>query len=69
MAKTAKNNNGITERDTTFLRIAQRQSAEFRRCPKCNRKGAMVKTVNLVGYHLRRCRYCHFKELNGNPIE
>jgi len=59
--KTKRQNNGQTELDTTLLRVAQRESALRRKCPRCGRKGAMVKVHDGV-YHFRYCRFCDYIE-------
>lgn len=66
--RTKRQNNGMTELDTTIMKLAFRESAKRRQCPNCERRGAMVKVADLVGYHARRCRYCGYVVEYGEKV-
>lgn len=57
----------FSSRNTTNNVRAQKASAERRRCPKCNRKSALVKVQRLDWFtpSLLRCQWCGHEKVVG----
>lgn len=49
---------------------SMRRSAERRRCPKCQRKSALVALAGQPGSAVRRCRFCYHEcgSVDGKPF-
>lgn len=47
----------FSSRNTTNNRRAQKRSAERRRCPKCQRKAALLRNTDVPGMTLYHCRW------------
>lgn len=63
MAQTRNNDTGARNAWRENVAEGLRESAEHRRCPKCDRKGAITRTVEpKSGFVLRTCRYCDFEK-------
>lgn len=62
--KTKRENNGQTEMDTTMMSLAQKESAYYRKCSQCNRKGAICK-YKVEYFYVRICRYCGYMPNNS----
>lgn len=41
------------------VKLASRENAEHRRCPKCDRKAALGREVGDRAASIRVCRYCN----------